>query len=52
MTWHYGIRKGRLVEVLCMGEGDTYVFLGVCDLPYVLKDIRWVIGDLLHYRGR
>lgn len=47
MTWQYAIREHRLVELYSAPEDSEldhrYVFLGLKDIPHILRDWRWVI---------
>lgn len=56
MSWHYGIRGWRLVEVytglLPAEDPQPYAQLDWSDIPYVLRDIRLVVRDLWRYRGK
>jgi hypothetical protein len=59
MTWHYGIRRWRIVEVYEGIEatepghiGQPYAILGWRDVPQILRDIRWVIQGIRYERSK
>lgn len=50
MTWHYGIRDGRLAEIFTdlpphaeTGSTEGYAILGWRDTWHILRDLRWVV---------